>query len=221
MQLDHSFNVPVSLDEAWKTLLDFERIAPCLPGATLQSIDNDILSGSVKIKLGPVMLNYKGTATIMEKDPSDYRMVLDGRAKDIKGNGTAAATISTVLVAEDESLTRVDITTDLNITGRPAQFGRGMLQEVGGRVIDQFAERLSEELTSPKPTEDGPELVSHDGHNAYSSQTQTDALDLGSVIDTSVVKKSAAAAAAFCVILWAVLRERNLRKNRERRQVGV
>lgn len=211
MQLEHSFTVPVTAGDAWEALTDFERVAPCLPGATLRGVDGDVLDGAVKVKLGPVMLNYEGTATILEKDPTLRRMVMDGRAKDSKGNGTAAATISTHLEAESETSTRVQVCTDLNITGRPAQFGRGMMQDVGGKVIGQFAQRLSEELTAPRAVATAPEaLATPDATPPAPPPTpQTEALDLGQMVGTPAVRSIAIGAFALTLLLVIVRKLRS------------
>src|SRR5215467_9855049 len=123
MQLEHSFTVPVGVEEAWRVLLDIERVAPCMPGASLDSVDGDDFTGTVKVKVGPIGLTYKGKASFVEKDEAAHRTVIDAQGKDARGNGTAAAKVAATLQAEGES-TRVDVVTDLNITGKPAQFGR-------------------------------------------------------------------------------------------------
>ncbi len=145
MQLENSFTVPVPVDEAWRVLLDIERIAPCMPGAALDSVDGDDFTGRVKVKLGPINLTYQGKASFVEKDETAHRAVIDARGKDQRGNGTAAATVTATLAAEG-SITRVDVLTDLNITGRPAQFGRGVMTDVGNKLLGQFADKLAAQL---------------------------------------------------------------------------
>ena len=145
MQLENSFTVPVPVDEAWRVLLDIERIAPCMPGAALDSVTGDDFTGRVKVKLGPINLTYQGKASFIEKDEAAHRAVIDARGKDQRGNGTAAATITAKLAAEG-AITRVDVLTDLNITGRPAQFGRGVMTDVGNKLLGQFADKLAAQL---------------------------------------------------------------------------
>ncbi|MGY1635783.1 SRPBCC family protein [Geodermatophilus sp. SYSU D00742] len=145
MQLENSFTVPVPIDEAWRVLLDIERIAPCMPGAALDSVTGDEFTGRVKVKLGPINLTYQGKASFVEKDEASHRAVIDGRGKDQRGNGTAAALI-TAQLKEEGSVTRVDVLTDLNITGRPAQFGRGVMTDVGNKLLGQFADKLAAQL---------------------------------------------------------------------------
>jgi carbon monoxide dehydrogenase subunit G len=145
VQLENSFTVPVPVDEAWRVLLDIERIAPCMPGAALDTVDGDDFTGRVKVKLGPINLTYQGKASFIEKDEATHRAVIDARGKDQRGNGTAAATVTATLAAEG-SITRVDVRTDLNITGRPAQFGRSVMVDVGSKLLGQFAEKLADQL---------------------------------------------------------------------------
>ena len=145
MQLENSFTVPVPIDEAWRVLLDIERIAPCMPGAALDTVDGDDFTGRVKVKLGPINLTYQGKASFIEKDEAAHKAVIDARGKDQRGNGTAAAVVTATLAAEG-AITRVDVLTDLNITGRPAQFGRGVMTDVGNKLLGQFADKLAAQL---------------------------------------------------------------------------
>ncbi len=150
MQLEHSFTVPVGIDDAWRILLDIERIGPCMPGATIESVDGDDFTGSVKVKLGPINLTYKGKASFVEKDETAHRAVIDARGRDARGNGTAAAKV-TAKLAEAGSETTVNVVTDLDITGKPAQFGRGVMADVGNKLIGQFANCLAETLGGGGP----------------------------------------------------------------------
>ncbi|MGI8328610.1 SRPBCC domain-containing protein [Actinomadura scrupuli] len=145
MELDHEFTVPVPVDRAWPVLLDLERVAPCVPGATLDSVDGDEFTGRLKVKLGAMTITYKGNAHLVVTDESARIVTIEGSAKEARGTGTAAATVQAQLHAEGDA-TRVTVHTKLNITGRPAQFGRGILAEVGGKLISRFAKALSEEL---------------------------------------------------------------------------
>jgi carbon monoxide dehydrogenase subunit G len=145
VQLENSFTVPVPIDEAWRVLLDIERIAPCMPGAALDSVEGDDFTGRVKVKLGPINLTYQGKASFIEKDEAAHKAVIDARGKDQRGNGTAAAVVTAKLAAEG-AITRVDVLTDLNITGRPAQFGRGVMTDVGNKLLGQFADKLAAQL---------------------------------------------------------------------------
>lgn len=149
MELEHRFSVPVPVAQAWDVLLDVERIAPCMPGATVESFDGETIEGRVKVKVGPIQVTYAGTAKFVEKDEAGRRAVIDASAKEARGSGTAAATITAVLTDAGGS-TDVVVTTDLQITGKPAQFGRGVMVEVGNKILGKFAECLADEL-SGKP----------------------------------------------------------------------
>src|SRR4051812_2075749 len=149
MKLEHEFTVPTSVDEAWKVLLDVERVAPCMPGATLLTVDGDEFTGTVKVKVGPIQVTYKGQAKFAELDETGHRAVIEATGKEARGSGTAAATVTARMRASGEAATTVSVETELNVTGRPAQFGRGVMEEVAGKLIGQFAKCLSEELASP------------------------------------------------------------------------
>jgi carbon monoxide dehydrogenase subunit G len=143
MLLEHEFVVPVPVDRAWDVLLDVERISPCMPGATVESFDGETVSGKVKVKVGPIQVSYAGTASFIEKDEAARRLVLDAHGKEARGPGTAAAKIVAVLLDEGGESTRVTVTTDLAITGRPAQFGRGVMADVGNKLLGRFADCLA------------------------------------------------------------------------------
>ncbi|HEX6498888.1 MAG TPA: SRPBCC domain-containing protein [Micromonosporaceae bacterium] len=146
MRLDHDFTVPVPADEAWRVLLDVPRVAPCMPGATLTDSDGDRFAGTVKVKLGPITLSYRGTGHFVDRDESTRRVVIEAHGRESRGSGTAAATVTAVLEPVGDT-TRVRVSTDLHVTGRPAQFGRGMIADVSGKLVDQFAACLAQELT--------------------------------------------------------------------------
>jgi carbon monoxide dehydrogenase subunit G len=152
VELEHSFTVPAGIDSVWQTCLDPEQVGPCMPGASITSVEGKEFSGSVKVKLGPVSLLYKGKGEYTETDEKAHRVVLKANGKDSRGSGTAAATI-TVTLTEEGSATQGDVHTDLNITGKPAQFGRGMISDVGGKIIESFSTNLAEKLSgSSEPT---------------------------------------------------------------------
>jgi carbon monoxide dehydrogenase subunit G len=143
IELDNTFTVPVSPEKAWDVLLDVERIAPCMPGASVLSISDDSneIEGQVKVKLGPLSLSYKGTAKFVDKDQAAHAITIDASGKETRGAGTASASVHASL-KPDEAGTLVTIHTSLNVTGRPAQFGRSLLPEVSGKLIAQFAANL-------------------------------------------------------------------------------
>jgi carbon monoxide dehydrogenase subunit G len=145
IELDNSFTVPVPPEKAWDVLLDVERIAPCMPGASVLSISDDgnEIEGQVKVKLGPLSLAYKGTAKFTEKDQENHTIAIQATGKETRGAGTASANVQAVLKPGDATgSTLVSIHTSLNVTGRPAQFGRSLLPEVSGKLIAQFATNL-------------------------------------------------------------------------------
>ncbi|MEU5883698.1 SRPBCC family protein [Spirillospora sp. NPDC047279] len=148
MELDHEFTVPVPVDQAWSVLLDVERVALCMPGATLDSIDGDEYSGRMKVKVGAMTITYRGTARIASADDSTHTVSIEASAKEARGSGTAAATVQARLHDEGDT-TRVTVHTKLNVTGRPAQFGRNILSEVGSKLISRFAKALAQEIESP------------------------------------------------------------------------
>jgi carbon monoxide dehydrogenase subunit G len=156
MELEHQFTVPVPVGQAWPVLLDVERIAPCMPGATLDSVDGDEFTGRLKVKLGAMTITYKGSARIAAQDSDAHTVSIEGTGKEARGSGTASATVQAQLHDEGEQ-TRVTVHTKLNVTGRPAQFGRNIMAEVGGKLINRFAGNLAEEITREEPAEAVPE----------------------------------------------------------------
>jgi len=184
MELEHKFSVPVPVAQAWDVLLDVEHIAPCMPGATVESFDGETIHGRVKVKVGPIQVTYAGTAKLVERDEVGRRAVIDARAKESRGAGTANATIVAVLTDRSGDSTDVTVTTDLAITGKPAQFGRGVMVEVGNKILGKFADCLAEQLGSgdmagatstavadPVPSESGG--ASHDPSTGLSADSFT------------------------------------------------
>ena len=145
MELEHSFTVPVPVDRAWDVLLDVERVAPCMPGASLDSVVGDEIKGRIKVKVGPISMTYAGTARFTERDAATRVMKLEASGKETRGAGTASATVRSELHGEGDE-THVVVNTSLNVTGRPAQFGRGVMADVGGKLIGIFAANLADML---------------------------------------------------------------------------
>ena len=224
MQLEQSFLIPVTVRDAWRVLLDIEQIASCMPGAVLDAVDAEEFTGRVKVKLGPMSLTYAGTASFIEKDEVAHRVVINAQGKDRRGNSTAAAVISAQLAPEGEA-TRVQIVTDLNLTGRPAQFGRGALNDVADTLLGQFADQLTTRLTDGQDAivTDGPGTASTDepiAETAPRTATETDAhapraaearatgdpepIDLMNIVGGSLVARFRwPAVAALAVVLLA------------------
>lgn len=150
MLLNNSFTVPVPIDRAWDTLLDMERVAPCLPGAAVDSFDGEVCQGRVKVKVGPISLQYRGEVTINERDDAQHRLVMTGLGKEVKGSSSATARIRANLV-DQGGATEVKVETELDLTGKPAQFGRGIITDVSNRLIGTFATNLERLLTAEDP----------------------------------------------------------------------
>lgn len=216
MELQNSFTVPSDLETAWETLLDVEAIAPCMPGATLESVNGDEFSGNVKVKLGPVSMVYGGEAHFVSKDPIAHIAVIEGTGKESRGTGTAKALVTTALVQEGPNTTRVNVTTDLTITGKAAQFGRGVMQDVAGRLVDQFAGNLEQVISARGAggtvVAVAIDVTSVDGAvvegvvaQAPVPMKQAEALDLGSVAMGPVLKRAlpfAIGALVLVAVVW-------------------
>jgi carbon monoxide dehydrogenase subunit G len=158
MKLENEFTVPAPVDRAWEVLLDLERVAPCLPGAAIEGREGDAHTGTMTVKIGPITARYKGTVRIEEADEQARRAVMRAQARDARGQGTAAATITSTM-EEAEDGTRVRVETDMRITGPAAQFGRGVMQDVSAKMMGRFAECLAglmEEGEAPAPEEPAP-----------------------------------------------------------------
>ncbi|HEY2834814.1 MAG TPA: SRPBCC family protein [Sporichthyaceae bacterium] len=206
MQLEHEFTVPVPVEQAWDVLLDVERLAPCMPGAVLDEVRGDEFDGRVKVKVGPITVTYGGTARFLEKDVENRRLVIKASGKEAKGAGTAAATITAVLKGSGDE-TQVTVATDLAITGRPAQFGRGVMVDVSNKLLGMFTDCLAEQI-SPKvePQQAAPQPST----DAPVSRAEPEAIDLLGVSGTPVLKRLApvAAVVALLVVLLGVRRAR-------------
>lgn len=160
IELENSFRLDMTADEAWLLLSDIERIAPCVPGAQLTAIQGEEYHGKVKVKLGPITAEYSGTATITERDANARRLIVAGKGKDIRGQGTAGADMVMTVLA-DGTGSEVKVATDVQLTGKVAQLGRGVMHDVSSRLIDQFVanlkkstapEALADVLTAPQVT---------------------------------------------------------------------
>ena len=150
MEFANEFIVPAAPADAWVLLTDVPRIAPCLPGATVNPVGDGTYEGSVGVKVGPIKVGYSGTATFTELDESKHRMVLSAGGKESSGKGSANATVTVELVGEGTDKTRVLVATDLQVTGKVAQFGRSAMADVGARLIGQFASNLEAMITSSR-----------------------------------------------------------------------
>ena len=194
MQLENEFSVPAPVSEVWKTLLDVERIAPCMPGATVERVDGDEVAGRVRVKVGPVTASYAGTARFVTKDEAAHRFVLEGNGRETRGTGTASATVE-VSMSEQDAVTRVRVVTSLEVTGKQAQFGRGVMADIAAKLTDQFAACLAERVRGPAPAAEpsaSPQAVSPQAVSPQPAAPQDAAagsLDLVSTVAMPVLKR--------------------------------
>ena len=226
MRFEHEFSVPVPVEQAWAVLLDVERVAPCLPGASLDIFEGDEFTGRMKVKVGPITVTYRGSARFENVDKDAHSLTIQASGKEARGSGTASATVKATLTPHDGS-TMVVVETSFNVTGRPAQFGRGVMAEVGAKLIDRFAVNLAQLLTEPaheapavpqEPREDGPRLsavpgpeedVRPAGTLRTSLTPDEEALDLLEIAGTPLLKRVApvvGALAALLLIGWLIRR---------------
>lgn len=202
MKIDKQFTVSVPIERAWSVLTDLEGIAPCLPGAQLTGVDGDVYSGKVRVKVGPVISEYAGTAQFVEKDDATYRGLIDARGKDSRGAGNASAMISARLEPQGGT-TAVIVEVDLKISGKIAQFGSGMIAEVSEKLFAQFADNLEAKLaaTVPATTAATSDPVTTGGHGATGAagngpagpafpSVQAEPLNLMSIAGRSIYKRA-------------------------------
>ncbi|GAA2210757.1 SRPBCC family protein [Nonomuraea monospora] len=222
MRFEHEFTVPVPIEQAWAVLLDVERVAPCLPGATLDIFEGDEFTGRMKVKVGPITVTYRGTAKFEDVDKDSFSLTIQASGKEARGSGTASATVKAHLEPRDEA-TLVTVETSFNVTGRPAQFGRGVMAEVGGRLIEKFAANLAELLSEPTVEPVAP-VQSEQEEQPGSAQEQDvrpagtlrtsrspdeEALDLLEIAGQPLLKRLAPIAggiAAILVLIWVIRR---------------
>lgn len=211
MRFEHEFTVPVPIEQAWAALLDVERVAPCLPGATLDIVEGEEFTGRMKVKVGPITVTYRGTARFEDVDKDAYTLTLQASGKEARGSGTASASVTARLTPAGDA-TAVRVESSFNVTGRPAQFGRGVMAEVGGKLIDRFAENLAELLGESQSEERHlaavPELDEEDARPSGTLRTSLtpdeEALDLLEIAGTPLLKRVAPVAGAIAGLLFLV-----------------
>lgn len=196
MELTNEFRVAVPAAKTWEFLTDVERVAPCLPGAALLSVDGDEFTGAVKVKVGPITVSYKGEAAFVEKDAAAQRMVLKANGKETRGSGNAAA-IVTAQLKDDGDATSVVITTDLTISGKAAQFGRGVLSDVSTNLIGQFAKSLEADLLGGSAAGAQTPGATSRPAVAAAQPDAGDSVDLLKVVAVPMAKRAAPAVAAL------------------------
>jgi carbon monoxide dehydrogenase subunit G len=215
MDLQNSFVVPSDIDTAWKQLQDVEGLAPCMPGATLISHDGDDFTGSVKVKLGPVSMVFAGQARFVSKDEATRTVVIEGSGKETKGTGTAKGLVTAVLVEEGPDRTRVDVTTEITITGKAAQFGRGVMQDVAGRIIDQFSANLAAMMTAGGAEATAAAAATDEGGDAGATTTAApkpavlphheDSIDLLGTAGAPVLQRAIPVAIGLVVVIGVIV----------------
>jgi len=220
MELTNDFDVNAPIDKTWTILTDIELIAPCMPGAKLTEVDGDTYKGMVKIKVGPITAQFKGEASFVERDAAAHRAVLRAQGRDIGGKGNANATITARLEPSGSDGTHVTITTDLAISGRVAQFGRGALADVSTKLLDQFVACLETDVLSGKvdrvetPVPAEPSAPSDDGSSPTAAparrieSAEPEAIDLLGTAGAPLAKRVAPVAIVVMVLLLLLLRRR-------------
>ncbi|WP_433267806.1 SRPBCC family protein [Actinosynnema sp. CS-041913] len=205
MRLEHRFTVPAPVPDVWAALLDPARVAPCMPGATLTGVDGRTFAGTVKVRLGPVTLLYKGTGEFTSVSEDVHAAVLKASGKDTRGNGTASATVSVTLAGEDGG-TAVSVVTDLAVTGRPAQLGRGLISEVSGKIAGEFADCLAASLgTGEAEGVTSPEAGARPRLHAVPDEP----IDLLETARVPVLKRVLPFALALAVLVFLLRRRRH------------
>ena len=228
MELVHRFSVPASIEVTWAAFNDLEGVAPCFPGATLTQVEGDDFTGSVKVKLGPIAMMYNGTGRFVERDEANHRAVIEAKGKDKRGNGTAGATVVAQLTP-DGTGTAVEVSTDLSITGKPAQFGRGVIQDVSDKLLGIFVDCIATKLgpdvdegLEPTSAADDPETTSVDlpaaaasagapaapepaGPKPVAKPVEAAELNLLSTVMPVLLKRYALPAAVVVVVILALI----------------
>ena len=203
MKLENEFRVDVPVEEAWRVLLDVERIAPCMPGAQLEEVEGDEYRGIVKVKVGPITAQYKGVARIAESDDANHRAVIRAEGRDTRGQGNASATATAVLQPDGDG-TRVSIDSDVTITGKVAQFGRGVIADVSAKLLDQFVACLEREvLSSPGDAPASNEVAESEARTIDAPEAEP--VDLLRTAGAPVLKRAVPVAAAVIVVIVVVL----------------
>lgn len=216
--LNHTFTVPVPVGDAWRILTDVERIAPCLPGAQLQEIEGDTYRGVVKVKVGPILAQFKGQASFVERDDANHRAVLKGEGRDTGGKGNASALITAQMTSVSPTETKCEVVTDLTITGKVAQFGRGAMKDISDKLLAQFVDNLNALIaTQPaQSTSTAAEPAPHAATNQGSETAPTSGvravqgpeaapIDLLSTAGGTIAKMAIPAVAAVAVLVAIAL----------------
>ena len=208
MDLNHQFTVAVPVEDAWRILTDVERIAPCLPGAQLQEVEGDTYRGIVKVKVGPIQAQFKGQASFLERDDVAHKAVLKGEGRDTTGKGNASALITAELTAVDATSTSVTVNTDLSITGKVAQFGRGAMADISDKLLAQFVDNLNTLIAEQPgtPAAAAPAAAATEGVRTIES-AEVAPLDLLSAAGSPLLKRAIPVVVVVAaVLLWLIIR---------------
>ena len=197
MEFTNEFTVPADIDTAFELLSDLGRVAPCLPGAVLEEADGPTYTGRVKVKVGPIQVLYHGTAEVVELDADTKRARILASGRETRGAGTASAEVTALLRPSGPGATTVTVVTDLDVTGKPAQFGRGVMEEIGTSIINTFAERLAELLDEETVTPGA-------GPSRQPVDRSDEVLDLLEHAGGSAAKRFAPVAAALLVVVGVI-----------------
>jgi carbon monoxide dehydrogenase subunit G len=172
MDLHHEFTVPVPAADAWRILTDLERLAPCLPGAQLTEVEGEVYRGQVKVKVGPILAQFKGQASFVSRDDANFLASLKAEGRDTTGKGNASATITARLEPVSASSAKCTVDTELNISGKVAQFGRGALADVSDKLLLQFVDNLNA-LIASQPAISAPSATAEQPSVGDAAQTTT------------------------------------------------
>ena len=208
MELNHHFTVNVPVAEAWKILTNVELIAPCLPGAQLQEVEGDTYRGVVKVKVGPIQAQFKGQANFMERDDVAHKVVLKGEGRDTTGKGNASAIITAEMTAVDASNTAVTVNTDLSVTGKVAQFGRGAMADISDKLLAQFVVNLNALIAEQPATAVAPAAAPEPTEGVRTIESAEVApLDLLSAAGSPILKRAIpVVVVVVAVLVWLVVR---------------
>jgi carbon monoxide dehydrogenase subunit G len=208
MDLNHQFTVAVPVEDAWRILTDVERIAPCLPGAQLQEIEGETYRGVVKVKVGPIQAQFKGQASFIERDDAAHKVVLKGEGRDTTGKGNAAAVITAEMTAVDANNTSVTVNTDLSVTGKVAQFGRGAMADISDKLLAQFVVNLNALIAEQPATAAAPAAAPAPAEGVRTIESAEVApLDLLSAAGSPILKRAIpVVVVVVAVLVWLVVR---------------
>lgn len=226
MELTNEFHVHIPVERAWAVLTDLERIAPCMPGAALEEIEGDEYRGNIKIKVGPITAQYKGKATFLERDVTNHKAVLRAEGRDTKGQGNASATITATMHTSGDG-TQVTVATDLTITGKVAQFGRGVLADVSAKILGQFVDCLEHNVLATAESDAASVAAAASASSTASTSTasaepteptkppvrkieykEAAPVDLLDAAGTPVIKRAAPVVAVLFLLVWLLRRRR-------------